>query len=478
MSKGTLDRDVRWLLCGILALGVAPARGATPVSLRESLAEGASTRVRIDLKAEGLFRPGLPPGTATAEARMPKPLALDVKTRLVFNERILGAEPGSAGSRAGRADEAGAGTPSPTRKAVRWVAQAASAINGDVRPTSARLRPELSLLVARRTGADGTVVVVSPAGPLTRPELELVQGLADPLVLADLLPRQEVTKGESWKLPSSAAVALSGYDAVKGSTLVAELERVDDATARIRLKGEVQGSVLGGDGTIGCEGFFSFDRHAGLIDRLELNRTERRQAGPVEAGLDVKSTLSVIRRTAPLAPELTDAAIAHLPLEVTPQRELLQLVSPDGKYNLLHDRHWHTYWDDRKLTVLKRLDQGQVVAQCNLAAGPSAGKGRHQDLAQFRDDIRRSLAQRFVQFLGAGEVDGDPAGGFRYKVGVQGREGGLDVLWYYYLIASPDGDQLLATFTLSQEDARTFGDEDLEMIGSLQWTTRSEGKRP
>ena len=95
-----------------------------------------------------------------------------------------------------------------------------------------------------------------------------------------------------------------------------------------------------------------------------------------------------------------------------------------------------------------------MVAQCNLAAGPSAGKGRHQDLNQFRDDIRGSLKQRFVQFLGAGEVDGDPAGGFRYKVGVQGREGELGVLWYYYLIASPEGDQVLATFTLAEQDAK------------------------
>src|SRR5262245_52843178 len=66
-----------------------PARGEGPVLLREDQAEGDSTQVRIDLKAEGLFRPGLPPGEMTDEARMPKPLALDVKTRLIFSERIL-----------------------------------------------------------------------------------------------------------------------------------------------------------------------------------------------------------------------------------------------------------------------------------------------------------------------------------------------------------------------------------------------------
>ena len=131
----------------------------------------------------------------------------------------------------------------------------------------------------------------------------------------------------------------------------------------------------------------------------------------MEAGLEVKSTVTVLRRRSRLAPELSDDAVAKVPLDTSPQRQLLQLISPDGKYNVLHDRQWHTYWDDPKLVVLKRLEKGQVIAQCNLTAGPPAGKGKHQDVNQFRDDVRRSLGQRFVQFLGAGEVDGDPAGG-------------------------------------------------------------------
>ena len=109
---------------------------------------------------------------------------------------------------------------------------------------------------------------------------------------------------------------------------------------------------------------------------------------------------------------------------------------------------------------------------------PPWARGSIRTSDQFRDDIRRSLKERFVQFLGAGEVDGDPAGGFRYKVGVQGREGELGVLWNYYLIASPEGDQLLATFTLAEKDAKAFGDEDLEIIGSLQWTRPATARKP
>ena len=112
-----------------------------------------------------------------------------------------------------------------------------------------------------------------------------------------------------------------------------------------------------------------------------------------------------------------------------------------------------------------------------LAVGPNAGKGRHQDLGQFRDDVKRGLAGRFTRFLGDGELEGDPGGHFRYKVGAQGRQGELGVIWYYYLVASPEGDQVVATFTLSDTRSRTFGVEDERLMASFRWTTPPETMR-
>jgi hypothetical protein len=476
--SGLARRAVSTLVVAFLQLGIASTHAGSGVSLREALGPGVCTQAQVELKAEGLFRPALPHGV-TSEAKMPRPLAIDVKTRLVFLERLLeiGYDARGSGNQANE-KPAATGKSRSRAKSVRFVIQAASAINGEVRPTAGALRPELGLMVAEKGGGSDQVVVVSPGGPLTRAELELVEGLGDPLVLPDLLPPKPIEKRAKWTLPVSTVQSLTGYDTIKSGKLEATLEGCDDRSARMAIKGEVQGSVLGGGGSIDMEGFATFDREAGLIDRLELNRTEKRDAGPVEAGLEVKSTLTVVRRIAKIPPELSDRALADLPLDTTAPRQLLQWISPDKKFNLLHDRLWHTYWDDTKLTVLKRVQNGQVVAQCNLAAGPRAGKGRHQDLAQFRDDIRRSLKDRFVQFLGAGEVEGDPAGGFRYKVGVQGREGDLGVRWYYFLLASPDGDQVLATFTLAEQDAKAFGNQDLEMIGSLQWSRAGTDRDP
>ncbi len=454
------------VLISLSFLGVADGQDtkgrkvSTPdgVTLREVATVGASARVQIEMKAEGLFQQELPPDQVQEGAKLPKPLDLDVKSRLIFTERVVEVEP--APSQKGGRGRA--------RRSLRLVQQAASAINGEVRRSAAVLRPEVSLLVAGWTPDDPGVgvVVASPGGPLLRSELELVQGPADSLMMADLLPTDPVAAGSRWKPGDAAARSLSGYDAITANTLEAALESLDDDVARIKIRGKIEGSVLGGAGTITCDGNLTFNRRDGWVERLELNRTETRKPGPVEVGLEVKSTITLLRRVAETPAELKDDAIDA---KIGPERLLLKQTSPDGKASFLHDRSWHTTWDDPRVVVLKRVEKGKVVGQCNLTVGPNAGKGKHQDPGQFRDDIRRALGKRFIDYLGMGEVDGDPAGNFRYRVGVRGREGEVELLWFYYLIAGPAGDQLLATFALTPEQAKAFGEQDLSIIGSLQW---------
>src|SRR5205823_10519477 len=135
----------------------------------------------------------------------------------------------------------------------------------------------------------------SPGGPLTRPELEVTQMPGDPLTLPGLLPGKLVALGDHWTVSDAAARSLSGYDALATNAVAATLEACDDASARVRLKGEIRGAVLGAEGRVTCDGSFTFDRKAGRIDRLTLDRTEVRKPGAVEAGLDLSSTLPVER---------------------------------------------------------------------------------------------------------------------------------------------------------------------------------------
>jgi hypothetical protein len=427
------------LVLGLVVAG--PTDG--PVRLRERAQPGSVTHLLIQLKAEGLSKPPVPEGRPAA-----RPLPIKVEGRLDAYEKIA------------IVDDAGL-----ARVVVRHVGQAAAAINAELRPTTSSLRPDVSLLIAERR--EGTVQVFSPGGPLTRAELEVVQWPADPLSLPALLPEKAVAVGDRWKVRPEVARSLSGYDALAASTLEATLESLDALKARVKLAGTVQGATLGAEGSVDCQGHFDFDREAERVVRLDLQRMEVRKPGQVEAGLDIRSTLTVERTTAEAPPMLADSALAGVPLAPDPALMMLRFEAPGGKFSLLHDRDWHVFYDDEGQSVLKRLDHGDLVAQCNLAIGPDAGKGRHQDPKQLQEDVRAALGSRFGKFLFAGPMDGPDDGLFRYRLAVRGVVDKVPVLWIYYLLANAEGRQLLATFTLAESRSERFADQDLGIIGSL-----------
>lgn len=438
------------ILIGVV-VGVCAEAVGDGVALREEAELGVATRAQVVLSAEGKYLSSAAKATgSTDEKETPEGLPLRAEVRLEYVERVLNVD---AEKR--------------PRRTIRRFYRGASAVNVGDRPTTVKLRAAVAIQVAELRGRG--VFVYSPIGLMTRPELDLVQGPGDPIALARLLPEKPVEVGDHWVVDELAVRAVTSYDTLIKNTLEATLVAIDADSARFSLRGEVRGAVLDAEGSMACDGTFTFDRKAGLVDRLTLQRAETRAHGQVEGGLDVKSTLNINRRISDLPSELTDTTLARIPLERDPRREQLILYPPGGKYTIRHDRDWYLFTESQRQVVLKRIEGGELIAQCNLVAGPNAGKGRHQDTSQFRDDVRKGLGSRFLQFLGAGEVDGEAAGGYRYKLGVQGRQGDVGVIWYYYLIASPEGDQLLATFTLADQLHKTFGDRDEALIGTLRW---------
>ena len=257
------------------------ARADEPTALRELLSAGSCTQVRIELKAEGLFRPGLTSGAHQAEATMPKPLALTYRPGWFSpsgcwlqglrrgGTRASRPQSGSAIGRWSRVQRQGGSMGFSGGCRDQWGGQA----HGE------RLASRAVAACGRARRSRGAVVVVSPAGPMTRSELELVQGLGDPLTLADFLPPEPVAKGMSWKLPESA-VDLS-LRLRHPESPVRLRARSSSSTRRRRGSGSrarFKALRSGGAGTITCEGFLNFDREAGLVDRLEVNRVESRQA--------------------------------------------------------------------------------------------------------------------------------------------------------------------------------------------------------
>ena len=188
------------LLMGWAASGAGGADRAA-ITLREARRNGTSTRVQTELKAKGLYRPGLPPGDAAALGKMPKPLQVEIETRFVFNERLVANNQRDIGVGKFRPPEWRGSAR--RRRSSKGCAARDSGGLGNQRRSQAYVCADSSGGPAsgrRARNGDVSVVVVSPTGPLTWYELELLQGLGDPLVLGDLLPDRPVRVGDRWRV--------------------------------------------------------------------------------------------------------------------------------------------------------------------------------------------------------------------------------------------------------------------------------------
>ena len=216
---------------------------------------------------------------------------------------------------------------------------------------------------------------------------------------------------------------------------------------------------------------WTFDRRANLVTGMTLQRAEVRKPGQVEAGLDLKGDAH--RRAHPPADvpaELTDAALEGLDLNAPAGLKLLELKGTGGRYALLHDRDWHLFWDDARRTVLKRLDRGELGR-----AGQFRGRSRGGVPVGIRTPrssekmSRRPSATASSPFWGPGRSTATTAV-TPTSWSFRDARGDHDILWYYYLLAGPEGNQLLVTFTMNGTDKARFGDEDARLLGSLRWT--------
>ena len=142
--------------CGIgpgavgIDLGIlrsAAGRCRAPLCLARVGAPGELDTGGDRIEGPGLFRPGLPPRGSQPKRGCPSLSAdLEIQTRLVFIERVI--QVADMERVRGRVDQesqvtepAAVGRP---LKVVRHVIQAASAINGEVRPTAVSIRPEVT----------------------------------------------------------------------------------------------------------------------------------------------------------------------------------------------------------------------------------------------------------------------------------------------------------------------------------------------
>jgi hypothetical protein len=433
--------SARIMVCGLLILAPAAAWSGDKYTLDEPVDDvriyGVGTRVDITGKVQ----------MAPKEPQLPQSLSAALSYR---ERRLLG--PGSEAE---------------TLRAVREYETAQADINvGGVKTTS-RLPEGLKLIVAQ--GRTEGVELYGVTALLTANELDLIRSPADSLALISLLPaKKEIEVGEKWTVPGWAFQMLTGLDAIIKGELVCTLDAVEKGIARIKMNGKLEGAAVGSTTEVSVSGFFTYNLEGKFIAETDFVQTETRAVGPISPGLDITARIRLLRQPAKASGRLGDQKVIDAAAnEPQATAKFLRFESP---WNISgqHSRNWHLFQVDDKLAKFRLLDEGNLIAQCDMAVIASAKPGEHLSEQTFLTDIRKSLGDR-LRTINKGEVVASSDRKFIYKVSAEGVAGDRNVTWIFYLVADPSGRQASLMVVLYTDLMDKLLGHDRELVDSLKF---------
>jgi hypothetical protein len=424
----------------LVGLGISTARAAEPYNLRPALQPNSFTHVEIILQVGG-------EAILAGEGKRTS-LPLSVVANIGYDEKLLAVEPSAVGP----------------RRSLRYYDDARVAIkvdNGGQKPV---LR-ESRRLISTEAGPN-SVTLFSPSGPLTRDELDLIDLPATSLVVDELLPREPVEVGSTWSHTDQLIASLLGLDAVSKVSVTSRLTEVSDGTAKVVLEGTLRGATAGIGTQIELKAKYNFDLKAKRINWFALLVKEKRAIGHVGPGLDVVA--KVIMKVTPATQSV------HLPAEIADKLSPLtggvtelEYEAPSGAFRFEYGRGWYITSEEKNVAILRLVDRGELVAQCNISPLPTVPK--QLTLAEYQEEIAHSLDKSFGQFVEASQ-DVNEAGCTVYRVVANGTVSSLPIQWVYYLLTNPEGERVSLSFTMESALGERFAAADRQLVGSVQFT--------
>ena len=98
-------------------------------------------------------------------------------------------------------------------------------------------------------------------------------------------------------------------------------------------------------------------------------------------------------------------------------QSLLEYEAPAHTFGFRYDRQWFVTSDEPNVAILRMIQRGELVAQCNISALLAVQK--EITLAGFQQEIQNSLDKNFGQFVKASE-ETTPEGYRVYRVVANG----------------------------------------------------------
>jgi hypothetical protein len=439
----------RTLTSFVVGLALTGTTQAQSCSLAEASLAGNFFDIRLTMDLSGEIRVQKDDKQVTLKHK--------VEASHVYHERFLDAPDGK-----------------PALKSARFYkeARAAFAVGDD--HSERILRTDRRLIVAQRS--KDQLLAYCPGGALTGEELELLQHF-DSLAVTGLLPQQQVKVQETWKVPNAVVQALCHFDGLTAQDLECRLEQVAGDVARIAVKGTASGIDSGASVKSTIQASCEFDCKTQHLTAVTWKQTDERDQAPTSPAMNFTMTVTLARSSVGPVPELHDFALTAVPDGSTPPESMTALVYQDRqkRFEMVYARDWQLVAHTGEFVVLRYLDRGDFVAQATITPLRPAAAGKTLSDDEFKDLVNATPGwdpetEAKVEQLPATGGQGPSKDYTIKRLAAQGSLDGQHIAQYCYLIASPQGEQLIVSFALTPAHVAALDTRDIALVRGITLT--------
>lgn len=358
-------------------------------------------------------------------------------------------------------------------QAIRIFKSAAANIKAGTGRTDSKL-DEPNQLVLSRIQTDKSDLTkfehASVENVLSQREYELLKNPADPLTFHRMFNQKDVKVGDTWKVNDEAAASFLTLDRMITNDLTLKLKSISGDKAKIHITGRVKGESDDAIVQMNVKGSATFDVKQQLVTWLRMDIEKDRRLGQLAPGFEgqVKVDVSVV----PIKdnPTISRDAIKKQ-FKGKKLRFSFKLDKPKSQFSLIHDPAWRLIASEEEAAVLRYMQDGQLLAQCNVVQLPNRPTDKPLTLDQFKEEINKAVAKGQGRIVGSSKFQ-NSKGLSVLRLLVDGKQSDIDVRWLYYHLSGMDGRRLTVVFTIEQDMEDEFAAADRLLVNEVSFKSK------
>lgn len=306
------------------------------------------------------------------------------------------------------------------------------------------------------------VLFASKYDILQQSEQELITTPFDFLTLPGFFSKDNTKIDEPWQPSDQDLINVLAINRLYSNEVKLTVKAHTDRETKIYITGGATGEIDGEDISVDLRGVALIDNQNHCVKSLRVNINEDRNAGQIAPGFTglVKLDLKVTPKKS--AERIPPAAIT----QAREFRTQKLAWKPENSFEIYFDPRWRLITNEDQAAIMRLLDDGDLLAQCNIVQLPDLPENRVLELSEFRDEVVKMIDDTPAEVISSNKRT-TSRDLHVLQVEVLGEENGIEIRWIYNHVAHQDGRRLTFVFTVEDEVYDYFANFGHGLIDSV-----------